>query len=77
MAKAEYSNFTLTNAQTNALKAFRQFMQDRKNRIFVLRGYAGTGKTTLMRFFIDELKKAGAGEGSVVRIGEMEFDYIE
>ena len=26
---------------------------------------------------IDELKKAGAGEGSVVRIGEMEFDYIE
>ena len=58
MAKAEYSNFTLTNAQTNALKAFRQFMHDRKNRIFVLRGYAGTGKTTLMRFFIDELKKA-------------------
>ena len=56
MAKAEYSNFTLTNAQTNALKAFRQFMHDRKNRIFVLRGYAGTGKTTLMRFFIDELK---------------------
>lgn len=26
---------------------------------------------------IDELKKAGAGEGSVVRIGDMEFDYIE
>ena len=26
---------------------------------------------------IEELKKAGAGEGSVVRIGEMEFDYIE
>lgn len=26
---------------------------------------------------IDELKKAGAGEGSVVRIGDMEFDYVE
>ena len=59
MAKTNYSDFTLTNAQTNALKAFRQFMHDKENRIFVLRGYAGTGKTTLMRFFIDELKRTG------------------
>lgn len=58
MAKIGYSAFTLTNAQTNALKTFRSFMQDEDCRVFVLRGYAGTGKTTLMRFFIDELKKA-------------------
>lgn len=33
---------------------------------------------TLRRLgIIDELKSAGAAEGSVVRIGEMEFDYIE
>jgi len=33
---------------------------------------------TLRRLgIIGELKKAGAKEGSTVRIGDMEFDYIE
>ena len=33
---------------------------------------------TLRRWgVIDKLREAGAGEGSVVRIGEMEFDFIE
>ena len=33
---------------------------------------------TLRRWgVIDALRKAGAGEGSVVRIGDMEFDFVE
>ena len=35
------------------------------------------GLATLGWGVIDALRKAGAGEGSVVRIGDMEFDFVE
>lgn len=46
---------TLTKSQANALDRFKQFISDKSARVFILKGYAGTGKTTLVRKFIQEL----------------------
>lgn len=45
----------LTPSQQRAFDKFRQFLQD-DTKVFILKGYAGTGKTTLMKTFIKELK---------------------
>jgi hypothetical protein len=47
----------LKGDQKGAFKSMCKFVEDKSNRIFILMGYAGTGKTTLMRFFIDHLKE--------------------
>lgn len=54
------NNHTLTESQLlasqkQALKAMQDFVQN-NDKCFVLSGYAGTGKTTLMRFFIKYLQ---------------------
>lgn len=49
-------NITLTQGQTNVLNKLKSFIQS-NDRIFVLKGYAGTGKTTLVRFIISYLKE--------------------
>lgn len=49
--------FTLTPSQENALNKMRHFITDSSDRCFVLRGYAGTGKTTIMRFLLDFIDK--------------------
>ena len=46
----------LKTHQKEALQAIRNFLQD-DNREFVLRGYAGTGKTTLVSAILEEAKK--------------------
>ena len=43
----------LTQNQLNVFEKFKNFLKNTEQRIFILRGYAGTGKTTLVRFFID------------------------
>lgn len=48
---------TLTPSQENALKKMKDFIESPSDRCFILTGYAGTGKTTLMRFFINHLDK--------------------
>ena len=50
---------TLTKSQANALGRFKQFISDPSAKVFILKGYAGTGKTTLVRRFIKELKEGG------------------
>lgn len=45
---------TLTESQQRVLDKLKAFMAS-NNRVFILKGYAGTGKTTLMRFFIRHL----------------------
>ncbi len=50
------SNITLTASQNKALSAMKYFVE-RYDKCFVLSGYAGTGKTTLVRFFIQYLKE--------------------
>lgn len=45
----------LKESQEKVLKQMKDFIFDSQDRIFILKGYAGTGKTTLMRFLIKEL----------------------
>ena len=47
----------LTQAQQVVFEKFKSFLKN-DGRIFILRGYAGTGKTTLVRFFIDEMRSS-------------------
>ena len=44
-------NLALSNDQTRAMKRFEDFV-DNNNKIFILNGYAGTGKTTLVKEMI-------------------------
>ena len=50
---------TLTASQQQVLDQIIRFVFDSNDRVFILKGYAGTGKTTLMRYLIKELKKRG------------------
>lgn len=47
----------LTDHQNEALDRIKQFINDDSKRIFILKGFAGTGKTTLTRFLLEHLKK--------------------
>lgn len=49
----------LTNQQKDALSYILKFSKDKNKSIFILRGYAGTGKTTLIKSIIPELQKIG------------------
>lgn len=49
--------FTLTNGQQNALEQFIQFLADPIARVFVIEGFSGTGKTTLIKTLLDQLSK--------------------
>lgn len=45
----------LTHCQQRALERLMRFLDDKNAKAFILKGYAGTGKTTMMRKFIEEL----------------------
>lgn len=55
MEQSDISKIKLTISQENVLKQILEFVNNSKDRIFILKGYAGTGKTTLMRFLIKAL----------------------
>jgi len=55
------SAIELTFSQKRVLKQMMQFVNAPSLRVFILKGYAGTGKTTLMRFLIQELIKQDKG----------------
>ena len=46
----------LTPSQQRAYDRFLQFLKD-DTKVFILKGYAGTGKTTLLKTFINDLEK--------------------
>lgn len=48
---------TLKPGQQQAFDKLKDFIRDTSCRVFILRGYAGTGKTTLMKVLTEELKK--------------------
>jgi predicted AAA+ superfamily ATPase len=54
MEQSDISCIKLTTSQEKVLKQILDFV-DSSDRIFILKGYAGTGKTTLMKFLIKEL----------------------
>lgn len=45
-----------TQKQEQALSLFKSFLNNDIN-VFILKGYAGTGKTTIAKFMIDEARK--------------------
>jgi len=49
-----FSNLTLTTDQTNTLTQLETFLKSDKN-VFLLKGYAGTGKTTLLKGIVKYL----------------------
>ena len=51
------TDITLTDDQQRVLKRILDFVDGKDDRVFILKGYAGTGKTTLMRFLIKELDR--------------------
>lgn len=51
------TEITLTDGQEAAAQAFSQFYLDPHQDIFVLEGYSGTGKTTLVRYLLELLPK--------------------
>lgn len=53
----DISQIELSPQQQQILESLKDFVKQDQSRVFILKGYAGTGKTTLMRFFIEELEK--------------------
>ena len=49
-------DITFTNSQKRAYSKLMEFVADKNAKIFILKGYAGTGKTTLMRKLVEEMK---------------------
>ncbi len=47
-------SITLTPHQQQAFDKMLEFVNDAGSRVFILRGYAGTGKTTMVKLLIDE-----------------------
>ena len=52
------NNIILTNSQKNAWEKINSFLSD-ENSIFILKGYAGTGKTTLLAELVEHLNRSG------------------
>lgn len=51
------TELVLTPGQQTAFDALKSFLKDKKSKVFILKGYAGTGKTTLMRKLIAEMQE--------------------
>lgn len=52
------SNFDLTQDQKEALDLIYNFLRNEKH-IFILKGYAGTGKTTIIKYLVKDLLSKG------------------
>ncbi len=50
-----FNGMTLTDSQNRAIEAILAFLADEKARVFILKGYAGTGKTTIVKGLTDYL----------------------
>lgn len=53
----KYFDFELKPQQQKAFSALCSFIESKKDKIFILKGYAGTGKTTLMSGLIKRLSE--------------------
>jgi ATP-dependent exoDNAse (exonuclease V) alpha subunit len=57
MQDSKYFEFSLKAQQERAFCLLIEFVNDSKNKVFILNGYAGTGKTTLMSGLIKYLNE--------------------
>lgn len=51
------SELEYTPSQEAAIKAFDGFLNDKNTQAFILKGAAGTGKTTITRVMVDMVRK--------------------
>ena len=56
----DISQITLTTSQQRVLDKMVDFLES-QDKVFILKGYAGTGKTTMMRFLVQQLQKRNLG----------------
>ena len=47
----------LKDGQQRAFELLQDFIRNKDKKVFILKGYAGTGKTTMMKVLIEELKR--------------------
>jgi len=57
MEQKDIADIQLTKSQEKVLNSILDFVNNSADRVFILKGYAGTGKTTLMRFLISALRQ--------------------
>ncbi len=57
LVHSEYFDFRLKPQQVKAFEALTKFAQSTDNKVFILKGHAGTGKTSLMSGYIQFLDK--------------------
>lgn len=55
--KRKEDELVLTPSQQKAFDSLVDFIRNKDKKVFILKGYAGTGKTTLMKELIKELRK--------------------
>ncbi|MCQ2251758.1 MAG: DEAD/DEAH box helicase [Bacteroidales bacterium] len=51
------TEITLTPSQQAAFDSIMEFLDSDSQRVFILRGYAGTGKTTITRLIVEQLRE--------------------
>ena len=54
---AANKKITLKDGQQRAFELLQDFIRNKDKKVFILKGYAGTGKTTMMKVLIEELKR--------------------
>lgn len=60
-------NFEYTRSQQSAIDAFRRFLDD-DSTVFILKGAAGTGKTTILKAFVDIVRSSADDEQTAGRV---------
>lgn len=53
----QVENIILTDSQQSALDKIIKFLESKDDRIFILKGHAGTGKTTMVKAIVNEMAK--------------------
>ena len=62
---SHFKHINLTDDQSNAIEKLQDFLQS-KEQIFIIKGYAGSGKTTTIINRIENLVNNGVREGAII-----------
>lgn len=68
--KAKKQEITFSPGQDSAMEAMKKFVSnDSDNSVFILKGYAGTGKTTLLKYFLQYCRSEKMSVGLMASTG--------
>lgn len=56
-----FTEYTLTDNQNELVGQLQQFLESKEDRVFILKGYAGTGKTFVTKGLTEYLRSMGRG----------------